>query len=57
MLAVGCLIPIILGIVGGVAGAAVSPGNGVVGAIAGFFVGLLAMLALVWGWERVRHRL
>ena len=57
MLAVGCLIPIVLMIAGAVVGGVVSGGHDAVwGGLAGAAIGLVAMLALLWGFERIRNR-
>jgi hypothetical protein len=55
MLAVGCLIPLLLGVGGGVAGVLIAGTHaGVVGAIAGVVVGAVLMLVMLWGWEKIR---
>jgi len=55
MLAIGCLIPLLLGIGGGVAGAMIGGTRaGVYGAIAGVIVGAALMLVMLWGWEKIR---
>ena len=55
MLAIGCFIPLLLGIGGGVAGATIGGTHaGVVGAIAGVIMGTMLMLAMLWGWEKIR---
>jgi hypothetical protein len=53
MLAVGCLIPVILAIVGGAVGFAIgSTAAGLWGGAAGFAVGLAALVAVFWAFER-----
>jgi hypothetical protein len=53
MLAIGCLIPVILAIVGGAVGFAIgSSAAGLWGGAAGFAVGLAALVAVVWAFER-----
>ncbi len=53
MLAVGCLIPVILAIVGGAVGFALgSTAAGLWGGAAGFAVGVAALVTLVWAFER-----
>jgi hypothetical protein len=55
MLAIGCFIPLLLGIGGGVAGAAIGGTHaGIIGAVAGIVVGAALMLVMLWGWEKVR---
>jgi hypothetical protein len=55
MLAIGCFIPLVLGIGGGFAGAMIGGMRaGIYGAIAGLVVGSLLMLAMLWGWEKIR---
>ena len=55
MLAVGCLIPLLLGIGGGVAGALIGGTHaGVLGARGGVVVGTGLMLAMLWGWGKIR---
>jgi hypothetical protein len=55
MLAIGCFIPVLLAIGGGVAGAMIGGTHaGVVGAILGVIVGAMLMLAMLWGWEKIR---
>jgi len=57
MLAVGCLIPLVLIVVGGAAGWAIGGQHDeLVGAAGGGVIGVAAMIALVWGWERIRNR-
>jgi hypothetical protein len=59
VLAVGCLIPIVLIIAGAVAGTAIGgQHDAIIAAVAGGVIGIAAMIALLWGWERIRsHRL
>jgi hypothetical protein len=55
MLAIGCFIPLVLGGAGGFAGAMIGGMRaGIYGAIAGLVVGSLLMLAMLWGWEKIR---
>lgn len=57
MLAIGCLIPIVLMIAGATVGGVVSGGHDAAwGALAGAAIGLAAMIALLWGFERIRGR-
>jgi hypothetical protein len=53
MLAIGCLIPVILAIGGGAVGFAVgSTAAGLWGGAAGFAIGVVALVAVVWAFER-----
>jgi len=53
MLAIGCLIPVILAIIGGAIGFALgSTAAGLWGGAAGFGVGVTALVAVVWAFER-----
>lgn len=55
MLAIGCFIPLLLGIGGGFAGASIGGMHGgIIGAIAGTVVGGGLMLVMLWGWEKIR---
>jgi hypothetical protein len=55
MLAIGCFIPLLLGVGGGVAGAVIGGTHtGILGAVAGVVVGTVLMLAMLWGWEKIR---
>lgn len=57
MLAVGCLIPFVLIVAGAVGGWALGGHtDAILGAIAGGVVGVAAMVALAWGWEKVVSR-
>ncbi|HEY8290690.1 MAG TPA: hypothetical protein VIG49_15555 [Acetobacteraceae bacterium] len=57
MLAVGCLIPILLIVVGAAAGWAIGGQvDAAYGAVGGGIIGTIAMLGLVWGWDRIRNR-
>jgi len=57
MAAVGCLIPFVLMIAGAAAGGVVSGGHdAILGGVAGAAIGLVAMIALLWGFERIRGR-
>lgn len=55
MLAIGCFIPLLLGIGGGVAGGAIGGTHaGIIGAAVGIVLGAALMLVMLWGWEKVR---
>lgn len=55
VIAIGCLVPILLVFVGAAAGGAIGgTGDAVWGAVAGGVVGLVVMVGLGWGWERIR---
>jgi hypothetical protein len=55
MLAIGCFIPLLLGIGGGAAGEMIGGMRaGTIGAIGGVIVGSLLMLLMLWGWEKIR---
>ncbi len=57
MLGLGCLLPIILFSVGAVGGAALGGQQGaLLGSIGGAVVGVILMIALAWGWERIIYR-
>jgi hypothetical protein len=57
VLAVGCLIPLVLLVVGAAAGWAFGGQHGsILGAVGGGIVGTVAMIALLWGWDRIRDR-
>ncbi len=57
MPAVGCLLPIVLMIAGAALGGVVSGGHDTVwGGVAGAAIGLLAMIAMFWVFERIRSR-
>ncbi len=57
MLAVGCLIPFVLILAGAVGGWALGgQTDAIVGAVAGGAIGVAAMLALAWGWEKIVSR-
>ncbi len=57
MLAVGCLIPFVLMLAGAFAGAVIGSGHAaVIGEVAGGFIGTIAMIALLMGFERIRGR-
>jgi hypothetical protein len=57
MLAIGCLLPLILLAAGGGIGiAAGSTAAGVWGGAAGFIVGCVALVGLLWGFERIKNR-
>ncbi len=57
MMAVGCLIPIVL-IIAGAAVGGIIDGNhaAVLGALAGAAIGVVAMIGLLWGFDRIRSR-
>jgi hypothetical protein len=53
MLAIGCLIPVVLAIGGGTVGFAIgSTAAGLWGGAAGFGVGVAALVAVIWAFER-----
>ncbi len=53
MLAIGCLIPVVLAIAGGAVGFTIgSTTAGLWGGAAGFAVGVVALVAVVWAFER-----
>jgi len=53
MLAIGCLIPVVLAIAGGAVGFTIgSTAAGLWGGAAGFAVGVVALVAVVWAFER-----
>jgi hypothetical protein len=57
MLAIGCLFPVILMVVGGGVGFAFgNSGDGIWGGAGGLVLGFIAMLALLWGFEQARSR-
>lgn len=57
MLALGCLLPVLMVAAGTGIGAAMgSTAGGIWGGIAGFFLGCLAVLALIWGIEEIKQR-
>jgi len=57
MVALGCLIPIVLIIAGAGAGGAIGGSHAaMLGAIAGATIGAIAMVAMLWGFERIRDR-
>jgi hypothetical protein len=56
-LAIGCLIPFVLVLAGGIAGAVAGNGRAaVIGAVAGGVIGTIVMIALLMGFERIRGR-
>lgn len=53
MVAIGCLLPFVLMIVGALAGAAVGGTHaGLIGMIAGIALGIVGAIAMVWGLAR-----
>jgi hypothetical protein len=57
MVAIGCLVPLMLMVAGAVAGGIINGNRDAVwGALASVCLGLLAMLALFWGLDRIRSR-
>jgi hypothetical protein len=57
MVALGCLIPIVLIIAGAAAGGAIAGSHAaMLGAIAGAVIGAIAMVAMLWGFDRIRDR-
>ncbi len=57
MLAVGCMIPFVLIVAGAIGGWALGgQADSVIGAIAGGVVGVIAMAALAWGWDKIVSR-
>ena len=57
MVAVGCLVPIVLVIAGAALGGVIEGSHAaMLGAIAGAVVGAVAMIAVLWGFDRIRSR-
>lgn len=57
MLAIGCLLPIVLVVAGSGIGVVLGSTTAAVwGAVAGFFLGCVGMLAMLWGIESIKHR-
>jgi hypothetical protein len=57
MVAVGCLIPIVLIIAGAAAGGITAGSHAaMLGAIAGAIIGAVAMIGVLWGFDRIRNR-
>jgi hypothetical protein len=57
MLAVGCLLPLVLMIAGAAVGGIVGGSHDTIwGGLAGAIIGTAGMLALVWGFEKIRSR-
>jgi hypothetical protein len=57
MPAIGCLLPVVLMFAGAAVAGVVSGGRDAVwGGVAGAAIGLAAMIALLWVFERIRRR-
>ena len=57
MVAVGCLIPIVLIIAGAAAGGVISGSHAaMLGAIGGAIIGAVAMIGVLWAFDRIRDR-
>jgi hypothetical protein len=57
MVALGCLIPIVLIIAGAAAGGVINGSHdAMLGATAGAVIGALAMIGILWGFDRIRDR-
>jgi hypothetical protein len=57
MLVIGCLLPVLLLAAGGGVGLAIGGTlAGLWGGAAGFVIGCVALIALLWGFERVKDR-
>lgn len=57
MVAVGCLVPLVLIIAGAAAGGVIAGSHAaMLGAIAGAVIGAIAMIGLLWGFDRIRNR-
>ena len=56
MVAVGCLLPVIFFVIGLPIGGAIGGQHGsILGAVVGAAFGVIVMIALFWGWERITH--
>ena len=57
MVALGCLVPIVLIVAGAAAGGVIAGSHAaLLGAIAGAVVGAVAMVGVLWGFDRIRDR-
>ncbi|MGA8191774.1 MAG: hypothetical protein WB902_00190 [Acetobacteraceae bacterium] len=57
MIAIGCFLPLVLLILGGIIGVAIGTTTaGLWGAGAGFVIGCIALIAMLWGFDRLKGR-